>query len=41
MGDRYDRLRLNSLDISNNQEILEKAFKVFADKLLTTSCKEY
>lgn len=39
MGDRYDQLRINVLDISDNQSIIEKAFKVLTDNIITSSCK--
>jgi hypothetical protein len=39
MGDRYDKLRLNHLDMGNNQGILEKGMLTLADNLICKSLK--
>lgn len=36
MGNRYDTLKLNELDISNNADILEKTFKLLSDNIFKT-----
>ena len=38
-GDRYDKLRLNKIDLSENNKMLEKTWKIFVDGIMT-SCKE-
>ena len=38
IGDRYDRLRINHLDISDNEDIFEKAFQLLADEIFL-ECK--
>jgi hypothetical protein len=39
MGDRYDKLRVNILDLGGNSDILEKTFKIFSDEIFL-HCKE-
>lgn len=39
MGDRYDQLRINHIDIGNNEDIVEKGMKVLADNLFSKSIK--
>jgi hypothetical protein len=39
MGDRYDKLRVNVLDIGGNNSILEKTFKIFCNEIFL-HCKE-
>lgn len=39
MGDRYDKLRLNHLDMCNNSGMVEKCWKILADNVLSKSCK--
>ncbi|CAD8178052.1 unnamed protein product [Paramecium octaurelia] len=40
IGDRYDRLRINHLDISDNSDIFEKAFQLLADDIFL-ECKTF
>lgn len=39
MGDRYDQLRLNLFNFSENPDIDETGFKFLADNVLTNSSK--
>ena len=39
MGDRYDQLRVNHIDIGNNEEIVERCMKILADNLIAKSLK--
>jgi hypothetical protein len=39
MGDRYDKLRINQIDISHNQHISADGIKVFAENIITRSLK--
>lgn len=39
MGDRYDQLRVNHIDIGNNEAIHERCIKILAENLMTKSLK--
>ena len=39
MGNRYGKLRINHIDIGNNEELSEKCFEVLADNLMAVSLK--
>lgn len=39
MGDRYDRLRINHLDIGDNEHISTKSMKILAYNLIAKSLK--
>ena len=39
MGDRYDKLRLNHLDFSENKSLLELSLKTLAQNLFSNSLK--
>lgn len=39
MGDRYDKIRINHIDIADNNDISELSVKVLADNLLSKSLK--
>jgi hypothetical protein len=39
MGDRYDQLRLNHIDIGANEDMVERCIMVLADHLIARSLK--
>ena len=39
MGDRYDKLRINHIDIDNNDGFTDKCLEVLADNLIAVSLK--